>query len=279
MVVEVVDVAGIGSPGQTLAGDGEVVLGPVGEGDAPGPVIDIGPAVHGDLLGAQELLGIAGSGKALAAQAPTGLSPPGPVSTVELLYVPHAPPPPFNGDGTKPVTSAVGPWHGNGAQTPATTDKWGFRRTCSITPVSCGNTPLRSLRRPADNARLCLTCAFTRQRSGDQDPHRPPRKSWSDCRPHSIWGCRAFSWPLARELETGAATLSSAQLVDRWAELVGHIRFGRSRTVSARTTPRAVKGLLTDRLGDRIQLVGDDNLSPIPPSSASPSPPASPRPR
>jgi enolase len=60
-------------------------------------------------------------------------------------------------------------------------------------------------------------------------------------------------------LVTGDATLSSAGLVDRWAELVDRYPIWSLEDGLGEDDTDGWR-LLTERLGDRIQLVGDDNL-------------------
>jgi len=60
-------------------------------------------------------------------------------------------------------------------------------------------------------------------------------------------------------LVTGEATLSSAELVDRWAELAERYPIWSLEDGLGEDDDEGW-ALLTERLGDRIQLVGDDNL-------------------
>jgi enolase len=63
----------------------------------------------------------------------------------------------------------------------------------------------------------------------------------------------------AYHLEGEGRVLSSAEMVDLWADLVATAtRSSPSRTAWTRATGTA--GKLTERLGDRVQIVGDDLL-------------------
>jgi enolase len=60
------------------------------------------------------------------------------------------------------------------------------------------------------------------------------------------------------ELVTGEATLSSAQLVERWAELIDKYPIWSLEDGLGEDDPDGWR-MLTGRLGARVQLVGDDN--------------------
>ena len=64
-------------------------------------------------------------------------------------------------------------WRENGAERPATTGGKGDGRTWPTSPLTCNDAPFRTLERPIDNWLPSMSVAFTRQRAGDQDPHRP----------------------------------------------------------------------------------------------------------